>query len=79
MAVGVFCPSAVYLYVEANANINPRCLTIKQAALYLGCTVWAVRELLWKGEIPFLRVGKRQVIDIRDLDAFIDARKSYAA
>jgi excisionase family DNA binding protein len=60
----------------AENSLAPRCLTIKDAALYLGATVWAIRSLIWDGDLPCLRIGKRQVIDVRDLDALIAARKT---
>jgi excisionase family DNA binding protein len=53
----------------------PRLLPVKQAAEYLGCTVWAVRSLIWNREIPFLRLGKRLLLDKADLDRLIEARK----
>jgi len=57
------------------ASIQPRLLRVTQAAAYLGCSPWHVRRLLWAKEIPFLRLGKRFVVDMRDLDAFIARQK----
>jgi hypothetical protein len=31
----------------SNPDIVPRLLNVKQAAHYVGCTVWHVRELYW--------------------------------
>ncbi len=45
--------------------IDPRLLTLPEAARYLGCTVWAVRELIWKGELRYTRFGKRFQVDWR--------------
>jgi excisionase family DNA binding protein len=52
-----------------------RLLTIPEAARYLGCTVWSVRDLIWKGDLPYTRFGKRFQVDIRDLDALIEREK----
>lgn len=52
-----------------------RLLTIKQAATYLGCTIWFMRTLAWERRVPFLKLGKRIVFDRVDLDAFITAEK----
>lgn len=59
----------------AAPSIVPRLLRIPQAAQYLGATNWCVEELVRDGKIPFLTVGKYRVIDIRDLDEWIDAEK----
>lgn len=56
------------------APITPRLLTIKQAATYCSCTVWAVRQLCWSGELRSIRIGNRILIDRADLDAVIDRR-----
>lgn len=56
-------------------SITPRLLRIPQAAQYLGATNWCVEEFVRNGKLPFLVVGKYRVIDIRDLDDWIDAEK----
>jgi excisionase family DNA binding protein len=67
-------------YILAPMNppeppIAPRLLSQNDAAKYLGCAYWAVRELCWKGELKFICIGKRHCIDVRDLDAWIEKRK----
>jgi len=57
-------------------HVEPRLLRIAEAATYLGATCWYVRSLIWAGGIPFLKLGKRFVIDRADLDAFINAQKT---
>jgi excisionase family DNA binding protein len=52
---------------------------VSAAAAYLSWAVWAVRVLLWKKEIPFIRLGKRFLIDRADLDDFVERRKESAA
>jgi excisionase family DNA binding protein len=52
-----------------------RLLTLPEAAQYLGCTLWSVRELIWKGRLPYTRFGKRFQVDRRDLDALVDREK----
>jgi predicted DNA-binding transcriptional regulator AlpA len=55
-----------------------RLLTAKQAGVYLGFkSAWPIRELAWKGHLPVVRLGKRRIgFDIRDLDQFIESRKT---
>jgi len=59
-----------------NTTLIKRLYSINDAAVYLGRSVWAVREMLWAGKIPFVKDGKRILIDIRDMDAWIDISKT---
>jgi hypothetical protein len=56
---------------------NPRLLPLKDAAQWLGLTVWAMRERIWAGQIPVVQFpgGRKQYIDVRDLEAFIEKNK----
>ena len=56
--------------------ITPRLLTIKEAARYCSCAVWAIRELLWSRTIPHVVIDRRHLIDRGDLDRFIDERRT---
>jgi excisionase family DNA binding protein len=49
-------------------------VTIKQAAEYCSCTVWAVRQSIGSKGLLACTIGRRRLIDRADLDAFIDAR-----
>jgi excisionase family DNA binding protein len=61
-----------------NAPI-PRLLPIKDAAKYLGATVWHVRSMVWARQIPHARLGKRIVIDRADLDCYVERIKVGAS
>ena len=76
--------------VETAAEpITPRLLNMRQAAAYLGCSFWTVRDYVLQGLIPVVdmpplrpREGDRQrkalrrvLIDRADLDAFVESRK----
>lgn len=52
-----------------------RLLPLPEAARYLGCTLWSVRELIWKGQLPYTRIGRRFQVDVRDLDEFVERKK----
>ena len=54
-----------------------RLYNLKEAALYLGRTVWGIRELIWSGRIPVIQDGRKQYIDIYDLDKYIEGNKKY--
>jgi excisionase family DNA binding protein len=57
-------------------SITPRLFRVPQAAHYLGATNWFVEEQFRNGKIPFLTIGKYRVVDVRDLDAWVDAEKA---
>ena len=60
-----------------NPMRSPRLLPLKAAAEYLGLTVWAMRERIWAGQIPVVQFpgGRKQFIDITDIEKFIQDNK----
>jgi predicted DNA binding CopG/RHH family protein len=78
---------------ESVELIVPRLLNLRQAAKYLGCSFWTVRDYVLQGLIPVVhlpplraRPGSRQrvtlrrvVIDRADLDKFVETHKGRAA
>ena len=58
-----------------HADRKKRLYSISEAATYLGRTDWSIRELIWQGKLPQVKVGRRVHLDIRDLDSFIEANK----
>ena len=61
------------------SETNTRLLSIKQAVQIYGATVWYWRERIWAGDLPVLRIGRKQLLDRRDIDRFIDKNKHYEA
>ena len=62
---------------KAQGIMNPRLLPLKDAAAWLGLTVWAMRERIWAGQIPVVQFpgGRKQYIDRLDLESFIRSNK----
>jgi excisionase family DNA binding protein len=58
-----------------NSNLDKRLYSVKEAAKYLGHTVWGIRSLIWSGTFPIIQYGRKQYIDITDLDDFIGKNK----
>jgi len=66
-----------------------RLLDLNQAAQYLSISYWTMRDLVNAGTIATVKIPsagardgrsiRRILIDIRDLDAFIDGNKERAA
>jgi excisionase family DNA binding protein len=60
---------------KADLQIAKRLYSIKDAAAYLGCKVWTVREMIWAG-FPHVRNGKQIFLDVRDVDKWIETNKT---
>lgn len=54
--------------------ITPRLLTVKQAAAYCACAVWAIRQAMWSKELQACTLGRRLVIPREHLDDYIDRK-----
>ena len=63
---------------KSEYRLNQRLYCLKDAAVYLGRTVWGVRELVWKHELPVICAGRggKQYIDVHDMDEWIEKNKS---
>lgn len=59
---------------STQTPMTPRLVTIKQAAAYCSCSVWAIRQVIWSNELRACKIGNRFLIDRGDLDRFVDAR-----
>jgi hypothetical protein len=62
---------------RTDDQISPRLLPLKEAARYLGLSIWAMRERIWAGQIQVVRFpgGRKLYLDIKDLDRFIEKSK----
>ena len=52
-----------------------RLLTLNEAGTYIGLSHWRVRSLIYSGQLAYVRMGRRILIDLSDLDALIDSKK----
>ncbi len=52
-----------------------RLLTLAEASEYLNCALVTVRRLIWAGRLPVVQWDRRQRLDVRDLEAFVDQNK----
>jgi excisionase family DNA binding protein len=57
------------------ARIAKRLYSVDEASIYLGRTVWAVREMVWGGKLPCIKDGRRILLDIRDMEAWVEQNK----
>jgi hypothetical protein len=63
----------------AQGILNPRLLSLKDAASWLGLSVWAMRERIWAGQIPVVQFpgGRKMYVDRIDMEKFIDRNKRF--
>lgn len=65
---------------QRERNQNPkgplkRLYSLEEAAFYLGRTVLSVREIIWAGKIPVVKVDRRLFLDIKDLERLVETSK----
>lgn len=60
----------------AAASIR-RLISIEEASKYLAVSTWTVRRMIWSGAIPHVRRGRRILLDLRDLDKWIEREKAW--
>ncbi len=53
-----------------------RLYDLKEASLYMGRTVCALREMIWAGKLPVVKDGRRIFLDIIDMDNWIEKSKT---
>ena len=61
--------------VNPVGGIPKRLYSINEASIYLGRSVWAIREMLWAGKLPFIKDGRRILLDIKDMEAWVEKNK----
>lgn len=59
-----------------SQGLNKRLYSIKEASVYLGRSIWAVREMLWAGKMPYIKDGRRILLDINDMESWIERNKT---
>jgi excisionase family DNA binding protein len=59
-----------------TSQLSKRLYNIKEAAVYLGRTEWAVRGMIFAGKLSCVKDGRRVLLDIRDMDAWIERSKT---
>jgi len=55
-----------------QASVTKQGLSVKEAALYLGCSEWSIRELYYQKKLKTYRVGRDVYIPIKELDRYIE-------
>ncbi len=61
--------------INQNNKVDVRLLDLRSASQYLGLSYWTLRTMIFNHEIPFIRAGRRILIDQQDLDRWIEEHK----
>jgi len=55
--------------------LSPRLLSYSDAGIYMSLSQWSLRTLVTSGQIPFVKFGKKVLIDVQDLNDWISRNK----
>lgn len=61
--------------MKKHSSIPKRLYNIEEASIYLGRTPNAIRQMIWDGKIPIVRDTKRILLDVKDMDTWIERSK----
>lgn len=59
----------------SQKSIRKRLLSIKEVAEEYGVTVWFWRQRIYDGTLPYVKTGRKQLIDRFDIDHYISTNK----
>ena len=62
---------------QEKTTIARRLLSIEEASKYLALSTWTVRRMIWMGDLAHVRCGRRILVDLRDLDTWIEREKVH--
>ena len=60
-------------------GVSKRSYSVKEAGRYLGRSPWTIRRLISIGYLPEVRQGRRVMVDLMDMDQFIEKYKREAS
>lgn len=52
-----------------------RLFSVSEAGIYLGKGEYTIRTMVWNEVLPVVRDGRKILLDVRDLDAWIEKNK----
>lgn len=68
----------VELAGNALSPLQPRLLTVEQAAIYMGRSEEAMQHMVANGKVPTVRIDRRVFVDVHDLETLIEDGKDRA-
>ena len=61
-----------------SETVSKRLYSVKEAGRYLGRSPWTIRRLIRDGVLREVRQGRRVMVDLVDMDLFIEKHKREA-
>ena len=52
-----------------------RLLSLRELAAVYGGSLWYWRSQVWSGRLPVVQVARKQLVDVRDVERFIEQNK----
>jgi excisionase family DNA binding protein len=60
---------------QTQVREDVRLLNVKQAARLLGTTPGSLYSMVWRREVPFVKLGRSLRFDVNDLNELIESSK----
>ena len=60
---------------EAKGREGVRLLDVREAARFLGTTPASMYSMVWRREVPFVKLGRSIRLDVKDLDELFETSK----
>lgn len=57
-----------------NSKVYQGCVDRKDAAAYIACSTRLLDNLATSGEIPRIKIGRKSVFRVKDLDAYLESK-----
>jgi excisionase family DNA binding protein len=63
--------------MASGEPVRKRLYSLKEAAVYMGISVWSLRRLIWNGLLPSVQGQRwrRVLVDVMDMDRYIEQNK----
>lgn len=60
---------------QVSISIEPACLDVRDAAAFLSTSPHAIRQLVYLHALPSFKLGKKLIMSVTDLRAYVDAQR----
>jgi excisionase family DNA binding protein len=74
--IGLVVESAVRKALSNGETATRRLLTVEETAVYLSLSERQIQNMISARSLPVVRQGRRVMVDIRDLDRWIEDNKA---
>ena len=71
--------SGIKKALDFDADTNKRLLSVEQAATYLALSEREIHNMIAGHDLPAVKRGRRVLLDVRDLNGWIERSKTRAA